>query len=168
MTGPKNCTVLQPEQSNEPAAFRGASPHSDSSLDFNSINSKQMRWSDPPYLLPAFTRTSTWTLLRSCSCMPGTPGPTWSSASSGDSCSTGFLASGTNKHNTHREFSAVFIKSESGVVFWLIFFHAFVFLRMGTIIFSLFVCVGQVGLLSHKSCNTFTKLLSGFSCTDCV
>ena len=45
--------------------------------------------------LPDCARIWIWTLQSSCSCMPGTPGPMWFSASSGGSCSIGFLASGT-------------------------------------------------------------------------
>lgn len=48
--------------------------------------------------LPDRTRIWTWTLKSSCSCTPGTLGPTWFSASLGDSWLTGFLASGKFIH----------------------------------------------------------------------
>lgn len=91
-----------------------------------------------------FSRIWNWILQGSCSCTPGTPGPMLSSAFLVASCSTGFLESGTRNNVA----CCIISKRRDALSFCACHYSEWSILsfshRLGTIIFSLFVCVGQV------------------------
>lgn len=86
------------------------------------------------------TRIWTWTLQSSCSCTPGTLGPTLFCASLGDSCLTGFLESGEKTNQSHW-FWDQYICIETKVK-ELCSFCSFRFRRCHLSLFSLFFFIG--------------------------